>query len=258
MATGLLLSFRSELHMPLDAWWLRTSCSNPTSIRTSSRSLCNLQHSLSVLTLRLLREVVGTQDGSLGKRHLAEVHELVLPHGLLRVEHWVHFACFLKLLMVAIAPLVEGLQLKWILKATSHWHRSHRAKALLLWLLSSFARWRILSWEVILAVLGLRCSFLALGFSLAFLRRDLGIFGGSFYFRSWLLLTGLAFTGGLLSRIRVFCVIVLLIAATNQRADLTLVTVDRSRIDTQVLGSLGIWIDVGVRVLHLLLSALSD
>lgn len=111
---------------------------------------------------------------------------------------------------------------------------------------------------MILAVLGLRCSFLALGFSLAFLRRDLGIFGGSFYFRSWLLLTGLAFTGGLLSRIRVFCVIVLLIAATNQRADLTLVTVDRSRIDTQVLGSLGIWIDVGVRVLHLLLSALSD
>jgi hypothetical protein len=111
---------------------------------------------------------------------------------------------------------------------------------------------------VILAVLGLRCSFLALGFSLAFLRRDLGIFSGSFYFRSWLLLTGLGFTGGLLSRIRVFCVIVLLIAATNQRADLTLVTVDRSRIDTQVLGSLGIWIDMGVRVLHLLLSALSD
>lgn len=43
-----------------------------------------------------------------------------------------------------------------------------------------------------------------------------------------------------------------MIAATNQRVGLALVMVDGSRIDTQVLSSLGIWIDLGVRVLHLL------
>ena len=100
-------------------------------MRTSSRNPCNLQHSLSVLTLRLLREVLGTQDHGLHKRHLAEMNKLVLPHGL-RVEHWVHFACFWELLMVAIATLVEWLQLEWILKAASHRHWSNRAKALLL------------------------------------------------------------------------------------------------------------------------------
>lgn len=100
-------------------------------MRTSSRNPCNLQHSLSVITLHLLREVLGTQDEGLGKRHLAEMNELVLPHGL-RIEHWIHFASFWKLLMVAKATLVEWLQLERILKATCHRHWSNCAKALLL------------------------------------------------------------------------------------------------------------------------------